>query len=327
MRRILLITLTVIVMLVIGGTIIYYNQREFIQYLYDELSVKGKAWLFVQSSDEVEFFSGGLRLRGSLYLPKATGLHPGIVLTHGGTKLGRKLPLYQVLSAQLAQRGYVVLSFDFRGYGESQDPQRFDRPEDFDFIEDVKQAVTYVSSVNGVDPANIYVAGHSFGAGVVIPAGVHDSRVKGIIAIAPGRRAYELSWAPDAPGKHYPRQRIADDMEIEALRKLSVDFINPILRYVTIDTLLEFPTHPPVLLLDGALEDPRDLAFLRELYAHVTPPKAYATIAGAEHYFGVRHDDPMQGRYQIFTYWKPIMAELCDTIDRWIQEQMPQRKT
>lgn len=316
MLRIFIICVLIVIGLV--GSL-YYYQKDVITYLYDEIIVKGKACAFTRPSSEIEVVSGGLTLRGSLYLPKGKDPFPGIILTHGGTNLGRKLPLYRILSHKLAQRGYAVLSFDFRGYGESEDPVKFDTPADLDFVEDVKQAVSYLSSVEGVDTSRIYLAGHSFGAGVIVPAGGQDKRIKGMVAIAPGRRGYELFWSEDAPAKHYPRQRTADDMEIPQLHRVSVDFLNPILQYVTIDTILEFPIHPPILLIDGELEDPKDLLFLRDLYENITEPKAYITIKNADHYFGVRKENEVELE-NIVTYWSAIVEALVGAIDDWIQE-------
>jgi len=300
------------------GSLLYY-EKDVLAYLYHEIVVKGKSFAFTRSSSEIEFVSGGLTLRGSLYLPNGSGPFPGIVLTHGGTSLGRKLPLYRILSHNLAQQGYAVLSFDFRGYGESEDPVKFDTPADLDFVEDVVRAVSYLSSVEGVDASKIYLAGHSFGAGVIAPAGVQDKRIKGIISIAPGRRGYKLFWSKNAPAKHYPRQRLAEDMEIPQLRRMSIDFLNPILQYITIDTLLEYPVHPPILVIDGELEDPKDIAFLENLYEEITEPKAYVTIKNAEHYFGVKKENEIEF-FDIVTYWSNIVDELVGTIDTWIQE-------
>ncbi len=303
-------------LLVIGG-VIFYFERDRTSFLYRQIVVKGKAFSFVRASSEIEFDSGGLTLRGSLFRPRGSQPHPGIVLAHGGTVAGRKLALYKLLGHKLARRGYVVLSFDFRGYGESEDPAKFETPLDLDFIGDVQQAVSYLLSVKGVNTADIHLVGHSFGAGVIIPAGVRDTRISSMVAIAPGRRGHELMWSENAPAKHYPRERLAQDMDIPRLREAPIDFLNPILRYVTIDTILTHAEHPPLLLIDGEREDARDLRFLKELYDDTTAPKAYVTIRNADHYFGTLRDD--QGIYSIVTYWDAIVEDLVDTIDKWIR--------
>lgn len=304
--------------LVFGGVYAFY--KETAHYLYEELIVKGKSlFLFAVQPTDVTFTSGGLTLKGSLFLPKGTPPFPGIVMTHGGTPEGRQLPLYKVLSTKLVRQGYGVLSFDFRGYGESEDPKKIDSPEDLDFVEDVRQAVSLLAAFNKIDASRIFLAGHSFGAGVVIPAGIEDPRVKGIIAIAPGRRGNELFWSENAPNKHYPRERLSQDMELPQIHYLSVEFVNPILQHVTIDTVLNYPEHPPILLIDGAQEDARDLAFLRRIYQEMTPPKTYVTIPRAGHYFGVKSDESDEQETRVLTYWNEIVSDLAQTIDQWIR--------
>ena len=217
------------------------------------------------------------------------------------------------------QRGYAVLCFDFRGYGESEDPVKFDSPSDLDFVEDVMQAISFLLSVKGVDTSNIHLIGHSFGAGVIIPAGIKDARVKSIVAIAPGRRGDELFWSENAPAKDYPRERLAQDMENPQIRHIPIEFLNPILQYVTIDTILKHPAHPPILLIDGEMEGQKDLFFLKKLYEKMTEPKAYITIQNANHYFGTLRNN--EGFYGIVTYWNNILGELVETIDSWLKKE------
>lgn len=319
MKKIILCCAAILLLLfvVLGG--VYASYKEAAHYLYEEIIRKGKSLLLVPSqSSEVTFTSGDLTLRGSLFLPQGTPPFPGIVLTHGGTSLGSKLPLYRVLSDKLVRQGYGVLSFDFRGYGESEDPQEIDSPEDLNFVEDVTQAVSFLSSIKEIDRSQIFLVGHSFGAGVVIPAGIEDPRVKGIVAIAPGRRGKELFWSEDAPIKHYPRERLSQDMEIPHIHDLSIEFVNPILEYVTIDTALTYPEHPPILLIDGEQEDARDQAFLQQIYQEMTPPKTYITIQDAGHYFGVK-TEPEYQEEPFITYWGQIVDDLIRTIDQWIR--------
>src|SRR6476661_5945991 len=72
----------------------------------------------------VNFYSEGTRLAGDLYLPD--GLRPGekragIVLCHGYTGV-RNLYLPDTAKA-LTDAGYVVLTFDYKGWGDSDGPK------------------------------------------------------------------------------------------------------------------------------------------------------------------------------------------------------------
>lgn len=56
----------------------------------------------------------GLKLAASVYTEDAAERRPAIVLLHGNTHRGRRLPLYKVLASRLAERGYVVLTWTAR---------------------------------------------------------------------------------------------------------------------------------------------------------------------------------------------------------------------
>ena len=77
----------------------------------------------------VTFFSDGVRLAGDLYLPDdlARGeKRAGIVLCHGYTGVRN---LYLPDNARvLNETGYVVLNFDYKGWGDSEGPRPGLRP-------------------------------------------------------------------------------------------------------------------------------------------------------------------------------------------------------
>jgi alpha-beta hydrolase superfamily lysophospholipase len=317
-------TIVIVVILVLLGCIgligiLFHVEREKIDFLYEQVVLKKKAFSVIRHTKDIEFESGGLTLRGTLYLPRGKGPFPGIVLTHGASSLGRKLEMYRILSYKLARRGYVVLSFDFRGFGDSEDPKKFVTPVDIDFVEDVRQAVLYLESREDVNVGDIHLIGHSFGGGVIIPAGLQEARVKTMVSISPARRTHELFWAENAPAKHFLRERLANAMKLPQLDKIPLDWLNPILQTMMIDTILEAPIHPPTLLVDGDLEDQEDLAFLREIFENMSEPKTYVTIHNATHYFGTRRDH--EGFDNIVTYLPDVMKELVEVIDRWIRER------
>src|ERR1700761_9446237 len=72
----------------------------------------------------ISFFSEGVRLAGDLFLPD--DLHgdtrrAGIVLCHGYTGV-RNLYLPDIARI-LTDTGYVVLTFDYKGWGDSEGPR------------------------------------------------------------------------------------------------------------------------------------------------------------------------------------------------------------
>jgi len=143
--------------------------------------------LFTQASaianftEEVVFKSDDLRLRGTLLIPQQ-GPRALIVLCHGNRKQGRNHRLYRTL-AQLLSRRYAVLSFDFRGFGESDKPFG-NQYESLDFSNDIARAVEFLRSRFGVPPKEIILLGHSLGALQVLNA-ARSLPVSLVIAVGP----------------------------------------------------------------------------------------------------------------------------------------------
>jgi len=75
----------------------------------------------VPSEKKVQFYSDGLRLAGVLFLPEDPGPHPGVVLCHGFT--GIKEFILPEYACRFAAAGYAALTFDYRGFGESEGPR------------------------------------------------------------------------------------------------------------------------------------------------------------------------------------------------------------
>lgn len=132
--------------------------------------------------ESVTFDSSGLTLAGRLGKPdgmKSGERRPAFLLLHGfGTS--KDSGTTKAVAGLFRELGYVTLRFDFRGCGESGgEPGRI---LCLDQVEDVKAAVTWLSSLEDVDPERIGVMGHSFGAAVAIYAGSTDPRIAGVIS-------------------------------------------------------------------------------------------------------------------------------------------------
>ena len=110
----------------------------------------------------VTFPSDRLHLIGYLHLPP--DLAPGerrsaVVCCHGfGASQDRVLP---DVAVHLAQRGHVALTIDYRGFGESPGPRWRMIPQEQ--VRDIQHALTYVQSLDVVDPTRLGLWGTSFG--------------------------------------------------------------------------------------------------------------------------------------------------------------------
>jgi dienelactone hydrolase len=269
------------------------------------------------TADHVRFPSGNLMIGGTLYAPTPlAGSHPAVVISHGGTRRGRRLALYTVAARKLAERGYIVLTFDFRGFGDSELPRRFETASDLDFVQDIVAAVDYLAATPHVDPARISAIGHSFGAGVAVAASLRDRRIGRAVSISPGRNTAKRFFGPGAPDPNYPSRRMSRDMGVDP--PIPRTLFDPHLKDYVAEAILEYPIHAPVLLVDGSLEAADDLAFLKDIAARMTGPKGYVTIPGADHYFGTRQDQ--DGSAAKTPYDAQVMDALVDALDAWLKK-------
>ncbi len=266
---------------------------------------------------DVRFPSGDLLIAGTLYTPSPlAGTHPAVVISHGGTRRGRRLALFTVAARKLAERGYIVLTVDFRGFGDSERPRNFEAAADLDFVQDVVAAVDYLATLKGVDAGRISAVGHSFGAGVAVAAALRDRRIDRAVSISPGRNTAKRFFGPGAPDPGYPSRRMSRDMGVDP--PISRALFDPHLKAYVAEAILDHPVHPPILLVDGDKEAPDDLAFLADVAARMTGPKGYVTIPGADHYFGTRQDQ--DGSAAAPPYDAPVMDALVSAIDTWLKK-------
>ena len=156
----------------------------------------------------VTIFSDGTRMAGDLYLPKglkATDKLPAIVLCAGtgGTKGGTQARLAPIF----VEKGYIVLAFDYRGWGQSEsqlvalEPQP--KPDEknemtikvkairwpmnyTDQTADIRAAISFVEGEPNVDKERIGLWGSSYGGGLVTWVAGNDPRVKCVAAQVPG---------------------------------------------------------------------------------------------------------------------------------------------
>jgi alpha/beta superfamily hydrolase len=123
----------------------------------------------------------GLKLEGLIYHFDATAKRPAVVVCHphplyGGSMRGGLIP---GLARTLADRGFVVLRFNFRGVGESEG--RFDAG--YGEKQDVAAAVDALFERDDVAGDHVYLAGWSFGARVGLEYGATDERLAGFAVV------------------------------------------------------------------------------------------------------------------------------------------------
>jgi fermentation-respiration switch protein FrsA (DUF1100 family) len=128
---------------------------------------------------KVKFDSDRIPLAGTFYTKdRQSGRVPGIVLAHGFA--GARYPK---MAAYLAELGYGVLAFDFRGYGSSGGKRGWVIPAEQ--VVDVCSAVTWLCDRPEIDHESIGVVGSSLGGSIAIMATARDKRIKACVAGCP----------------------------------------------------------------------------------------------------------------------------------------------
>jgi hypothetical protein len=148
--------------------------------------------------EDVTLGSGPLAVPGTLSLPHRSGPLPAVVLLAGSGPLDRDETIgpnkpFKDLAWGLASRGVAVLRFDKVTYahgGEVRANAEFTLTDEY-----VPQAIDAIGLLRrhpSVDPARIFVAGHSLGGTVAPRVAAAEPAVAGLIVLAGG--AQPLHW-------------------------------------------------------------------------------------------------------------------------------------
>lgn len=184
-------------------------------------------------SRPVTFWSDGVQLAGDLWYPKDRGEDeklPAIVLCHGWG--GTKSHLNTTYAPKFAAGGFYVLTFDYRGWGDSDSrivnhgapvkPGEDGKAtvevqvirevvDPFGQLEDIRNALLFIEGEPGVDANRIGIWGTSFGGGLCIYTAATNPRVKAVVSQVGAHDALDAALQP-----------FLDDGGAEALRQYEI---------------------------------------------------------------------------------------------------------
>jgi uncharacterized protein len=137
------------------------------------------------ASKRVSFESNGKRLVGDLYLPK--GHKPGdkvptIIVTGAWTTV--KEQMAGRYAAELAERGYAALAFDFTGWGQSEGAIR-QKEDPKTKTADIIAAADFLATRSEVDANRIGMLGICASAGYAVDAAAQSGVIRSVAVIAP----------------------------------------------------------------------------------------------------------------------------------------------
>ncbi|KAH6625105.1 Alpha/Beta hydrolase protein [Boeremia exigua] len=201
----------------------------------------------------ISILKGSLHLAGILHSPPiSTGRSPAVVVVHPGG--GVKEQAANHYAQRISQEGFVSVAFDALYQGSSEGLPRFLEDPD-SRTSDVSAVVSYLQSLDNVDPDAIAVVGICAGGGYSIAAATVDHRIKAVAAVSLVNigDSSRLGWLNNL--NHSDALAVLDDAQAR-LQDMAVSGNNTFLPYI--------PTPAP--------DTPRDLV---DAYDYYRTPRGY----------------------------------------------------
>lgn len=238
------------------GAIVYMKVRE-TSFVYAPEAYGGRGMMEPAADLRVE----STRVRNADSLDLVTWLIPPkdsltptslwILVCHGNAG-NISLPLRQQWSRALLEQGVGIVSFDYRGYGASDDG-----PLDEEALyRDARAVYDWMTGARGIDPQHIIIYGHSLGSGVASHLAAHVEAagviLEGAFTSVPDVGATRFPWLPV---RLIAAERFATMQRIDSIAM-------------------------PKLIMHASDDEAIPLVFGQRLYAAAPAPKEFVTLTG-----------------------------------------------
>lgn len=134
--------------------------------------------------NKVAFLSENTRITGHVFLPpnyNKDKQYPAIVVITPAS--GIKEQTAGIYAEKMAKKGYITLAFDHRTYGESGGFPRGMENAPMK-VEDIKNAITFLSHFPGVDSNRVGELGICSGAGYSLQVAMQDTRLDSVATVS-----------------------------------------------------------------------------------------------------------------------------------------------
>lgn len=153
-----------------------------------------KSDAYTTDDDIVITGDDGVKLSANIFVPtNLEGPAPAIIFINSW---GLNEYEYLIQAADLAEKGYIVLSYSTRGWGTSEGVIATAGPED---VADLSAAIDFLLANYPVNPNAIGSAGISYGSGISLLGAAHDSRIKAVSAMSSWGDLVDALYGNDTP--------------------------------------------------------------------------------------------------------------------------------
>jgi len=226
-----------------------------------------------------EFISEGELLRGDFVVPSGDGPFPGVCKFHG---LPGSRDQVRGVASRLASAGFVVLTFDFRGFRRSDGVFRLSGE-----IEDARNAVTHLLESDLSVEGWLGAYGASYGAAVAVCSAARDKRISCVCLRAP---VYDTDVFAHSHMIQPSVDRLleTDPDEVHGLgephlrKKMLEWMVEDGARFNPINEISKISPRP-LLIITGDADEAIDLAGVRRLFELAGEPKDLVVVQGADH--------------------------------------------
>ena len=226
-----------------------------------------------------EFTSEDETIRGHFVVLPGEGPYPGICKFHG---LPGGPDQVSGIVTKLAQYGFAVLTFDFRGFRQSDGIFTLSGQ-----IKDAKAAVTHLLESELTLDSGAGVYGASYGGAVAVCAVAQDPRVNALCLRAPVYDTLQFAQSPMIrPTVDYIIE--TDPNQIHGIEKPEIQEM--ILARMIDDAKIHNPLNEiakisprPLLIIHGTDDVGIDLAGVKRLFELAGEPKDLVIVEGADH--------------------------------------------
>jgi dipeptidyl aminopeptidase/acylaminoacyl peptidase len=226
-----------------------------------------------------EFISDGELLKGNFLVPEGARSFPGICKFHG---LPGSPDQVSGVASRLADAGFVVLTFDFRGFRSS--GGLFSLANE---VRDAWNAVSHLLRFEKVMKGWVGVYGASYGGAIAILAATKDKRINAVCIRAPVYDTLEFASSPlIQPQVNYLLENFPDEMHGLSNPKTRENLLKGMLEDAKkLNPILEIQkiSPRPLLIITGDADAEIKLDEVRAFYESAKQPKKLIVIEDADH--------------------------------------------